>query len=70
LFVLEREKERAVGGERERMFKQTPDEHGAYGGLISRPKKSPPEPKPRVGCSTDCATQVPPKVQHACHFII
>ena len=32
---------------------------GPYAGLNSMTPRSPPEPKPRVRCSTDCATQAP-----------
>jgi len=59
IYLFEREREHmcSVGGAEGE--KQTPPEqgtpHGAHPGIL----RSSPEPKPRVGLLTDCATQVP-----------
>ena len=66
IYLKEREKEgawarmRGRGAERERIFKQTPRlARSLAWGSISGPMTSWPELKPRVGCLTDWATQVP-----------
>ena len=58
LFISERESMQGRGAEGERNISRLHAERGAQCGAQSHNPEIRPEPKPRVGCSSDSATQV------------